>query len=229
MESQPPIDSTAKLNDGREIPLGLGVYLSPPGDVTKTLCWRPWRFLHAMTLAKIKRLQRYENTLAAADTSLAKLNTGYIDLLLLHSPLPGKKKRLKSYRALEELVKSGKVKSIGISNYGVQHLRELFQRLNPRLIRLRIFLINAGEPSSGTPVQKLNGFDDANLVPIAQKHNKTSAQVLIRWGLQHGLPKSVHNERITSNADAFNFHLDDADMGILDGLDENFVTGKVGY
>ena len=83
-----------------------------------------------------------------------------------------------------------------------------------------------------SPLAKAQRLDDASLVQIAQKHNKTSAQILIRWGLQHGfvsLPKSINKERIESNADVFNFHLDDADMGILDGLDENFVTGKVGY
>ena len=83
-----------------------------------------------------------------------------------------------------------------------------------------------------SPLAKARRLDDANLVPISQKHNKSSAQILIRWGLQHGfvsLPKSINSERIKSNADVFNFHLDDADMETLDRLDENFVTGKVGY
>ncbi|CAG8499305.1 1119_t:CDS:2 [Paraglomus brasilianum] len=215
MESQLSINSTAKLNDGREIPLlGLGVYLSPPGDVTKnavlTALAAGYRHVDTATLYRneadvgeailardspprdevfvttkiLNAHQGYENTLAAADTSLVKLKTGYIDLLLLHSPLPGKKKRLESYRALEELVKSGKVKSIGVSNYGIHHLRELFEtnpEIKPAVNQIEVHpwcrrqeLTDFCEANSivveaYSPLAKAQRLDDASLVQIAQK------------------------------------------------------------
>jgi diketogulonate reductase-like aldo/keto reductase len=67
----------------------------------------------------------YENTKAAIETSLAKWGHGYIDLYLIHSPLPGTKKRLEAWRAIEEAIEAGKIKSGGVSNYGVHHLQEL--------------------------------------------------------------------------------------------------------
>ncbi|CAG8516924.1 17886_t:CDS:2, partial [Racocetra persica] len=186
--------------------------------------------------------QGYESTLKAAETSLEKLQTGYIDLLILHSPLPGPEKRAESYKALQELVKRGLVKSIGVSNYGVKHLKELLDsnpeikptlnqvEIHPWLARSDIvsfcnehnIVVEAYSPL--TRGQKLN---DPTLVRIAKEYGKTPAQILIRWGLQHNyvtLPKSVSKERIIENANVFDFKIKQDDMETLDSLDEYLVV-----
>ncbi|CAG8465749.1 3561_t:CDS:2 [Racocetra fulgida] len=215
------IDSTITLNDGNKIP-------APSGKTTQqAILWA---------------LEGYESTLKAAETSLEKLQTGYIDLLILHSPLPGPEKRAESYKALQELVKRGLVKSIGVSNYGVKHLKELLDsnpeikptlnqvEIHPWLARSDIvsfcnehnIVVEAYSPL--TRGQKLN---DPTLVRIAKEYGKTPAQILIRWGLQHNyvtLPKSVSKERIIENANVFDFKIKQDDMETLDSLDEYLVV-----
>ncbi|SAM05242.1 hypothetical protein [Absidia glauca] len=185
--------------------------------------------------------QGYESTLSALETSLAKLKMDYVDLYLIHSPLRGKKLRLDSWKALEELKRSGKAKNIGVSNFGVHHLQQLLDHceIKPAVNQIEItpylqrndiakfcqehdILIEAYSPL--TRGEKLQ---DAPLVSVAEHYNKSTAQVLIRWALQKGyvpLPKSVTKSRIVSNADVFDFTLSEEDMAVLDSLDEHFVT-----
>ncbi|KAJ8659795.1 hypothetical protein O0I10_004388 [Lichtheimia ornata] len=259
------------LNDGNAIPLvGFGVYNTRPGKETEqSVLWAldaGYRHIDTATIYENEKSvgdalkktnvpreeifvttklwdtsQGYQEAKAAFEKSITALGLDYIDLYLVHSPSPGKKLRLESWKALEEIQKSGKVKSIGVSNYGIHHLKELLEvctvkpavnqiEISPYLARTEIerfckehgILLEAFSPL--TMGEKLK---DDRLVAIAKKYNKTTAQVLIRWSIQHGyvpLPKSVHKERIESNAQVFDFEISEEDMKQLDKFDEYFVT-----
>ncbi|CAG8567777.1 15132_t:CDS:2 [Cetraspora pellucida] len=266
------MDSTITLNDGNKIPMiGLGLFKAPSGKTTQqAILWAlEARYRHFDTAAiygneedvgiaiansgipreeifvttKVWNTdQGYESTLKAAEKSLEKLQIDYIDLLILHSPLPGPKKRAESYKALQELVKRKLVKSIGVSNYGVKHLKELLDsnpEIKPTLNQIEIhpwltrsdivsfcnehnIIVEAYSPL--TRGQKLN---DPTLVRIAKEYGKTPAQILVRWGLQHNfvtLPKSVNKERIIENANVYDFEIKKEDMETLDSLDEYLVV-----
>ncbi|CAO3627813.1 unnamed protein product [Cunninghamella echinulata] len=183
----------------------------------------------------------YEKTKQALQTSLDKLGLDYVDLYLIHSPLPGKELRVASWKALEELKEAGKIKSIGVSNYGVHHLKELLDNctvkpvinqieITPYLRRDDIetycqehdIIIETFSPL--TMGLKLN---EKVLIDIGKQYSKSSAQVLIRWAIQRGyipLPKSVTPNRIKSNSELFDFILSEKDMTILNNLNEDFVT-----
>lgn len=173
---------------------------------------------------------------------MKNLQSGYIDLLLLHSPLPGPQKRAESYKALQELVKRGLVKSIGVSNYGVKHLQELLDS-NPEIkpavnqVEIHPWLTRSDIVSfcnkhnivveAYSPLTRGKKLNDPILTGIANKYGKTPAQILVRWGLQHNfviLPKSTKLERIIENANVFDFEIKKSDMETLDGLDEYLVV-----
>ncbi|CAG8470477.1 24225_t:CDS:2 [Dentiscutata erythropus] len=188
--------------------------------------------------------QGYESTLMAAETSLSKLQTSYIDLLLIHSPRPGPQKRIESYRALQELVKRGSVRSIGVSNYGVKHLKELIDtnpEIMPAVNQIEIHPWNNRKEiisycaehkiivEAFSPLTRGKKLNDSVLVNIAEKYNKSSAQVLIRWCLQNNfivLPKSTNKTRIADNTIVYDFVIEEEDMNILDNLDEHFVASS---
>ncbi|CAG8578618.1 26948_t:CDS:2 [Dentiscutata erythropus] len=172
----------------------------------------------------------YEQTLKAADSSLSKLQTSYIDLLLLHTPKCGPQKRAECFRALQELVKQGKVKSIGVSNYEVKHLKELIDS-NPETIpavnQIEIHPWNTRNDivtycakhnivmEAFAPLAKGKRLNDHVIIKIAEKYNKSTAQILIRWCLQNNfipLPKSVNKEHIIENTKAFDFEIEKEDM-----------------
>ncbi|KAI9306230.1 2,5-didehydrogluconate reductase [Cunninghamella echinulata] len=265
------VSSTIKLNDGNSIPcVGFGVYQSEAGFETENavLCALKDGYRHidtascyyneesvglAIKKSGIPRDQifvttklwdtdhGYEKTKQALQTSLDKLGLEYVDLYLIHSPLPGKELRLASWKALEELKEAGKIKSIGVSNYGVHHLKELLDNctvkpvinqieITPYLRRDDIetycqehdIIIETFSPL--TMGLKLN---EKELIDIGKQYSKSSAQVLIRWAIQRGyipLPKSVTPNRIKSNSELFDFTLSEKDMTTLNSLNEDFVT-----
>ncbi len=179
--------------------------------------------------------QGYESTLKAFDTSLKKLGLEYLDLYLIHWPVAGK--YVDTWRALLELYKQGKVRAIGISNFHVHHLKdilavsdvvpavnqiELHPLLNQKELRDFCKLHNIAV-EAWSPLMKGN-LDLPVLVEIGKKHNKTPAQVVLRWHLQHGIviiPKSVHDHRIRENAQIFDFSLSDKEMAQIDGLNKD--------
>jgi len=187
--------------------------------------------------------QGFESAIAACNSSLDKLGLDYVDLYLIHSPNPGRKKRKESWEALQQLVAEGKAKSIGVSNYGIHHLEELLgsnPTIRPAVNQIEVHpwltrteLINFCKDNqivveAYSPLTKGRKLNDPTLVKISKKYDKTPAQVLVRWGLQHGLvvlPKSEQLNRIQENADVFDFDLSDKDMETLDALDEYLVTG----
>jgi len=182
----------------------------------------------------------YNAALAAGNESAAKLGT-YIDLFLLHSPHQPSA-RLDFWRAMQELQRLGVAKSIGVSNFGVHHLRELAERAlaTPAVnqIELHPFLrqdaIEAACAEKGivvqaySPLAKAQRLGHPAVKAVAARLGVSAARVLVRWSVQRGyvaLPKSVTPARIAENADVFGFVLSTEDMQVLDGLDEHFTTG----
>jgi diketogulonate reductase-like aldo/keto reductase len=181
----------------------------------------------------------YDETLRACDRSLARLGVERVDLYLVHWPV--QQVRHETWRAMERLHADGKARAIGVSNYTIRHLEELLGRAKvpPAVnqVELHPFLAQhqlvAWCERHGTaveayaPLVKARRMDDPGLLRVARKHGRTAAQVLVRWGIEHGfvvIPKSVRRERIRENADVFGFSLDREDLAALDGLDEGYRT-----
>ncbi|MFF2499907.1 aldo/keto reductase [Peribacillus sp. NPDC058075] len=185
--------------------------------------------------------QGYETTLQAFDDSLNRLGLEYLDLYLIH--WPGKDKYLETWRALEKLYKDGKVKSIGVSNFHVHHLENLLANsevkpvvnqieLHPLLTQVEIREYCAKHEikvESWSPLGRGNLLEEPTINHIAKKHGKSSAQVLIRWHLQHDLvviPKSITSSRIEENAQVFDFSLSLNEMNQIDALNKNERFGS---
>jgi diketogulonate reductase-like aldo/keto reductase len=193
----------------------------------------------------------YDATLHAFEKSAGKLGVEQIDLLILHQALPSAFDRtLEAYRALETLLADGKVRAIGVSNFMVDHLSELLGRarvipavnqieVHPYFVQQEVqafgaehgILTQAWSPIGGITFYRDSGHSSALEDPvigrIARAHSKSPAQVMLRWGLQHGrsvIPKSVRPDRIAENADVFDFELSADEMTAIDGLD----TGRRG-
>ncbi|KAG0369823.1 hypothetical protein BGZ54_008721 [Gamsiella multidivaricata] len=187
--------------------------------------------------------QGFESAISACELSLEKLGLDYIDLYLIHSPNPGPERRNDSWKALQKLVALGKVKSIGVSNYGVHHLKELLGsnptirpvvnqiEVHPWLTREEIVSFCESQHiavEAYSPLSRGHKLEDPMLGKIAAKYSKSPAQVLVRWSLQKGyivLPKSAHKDRIEQNADVFDFDLADGDMNVMDSFNEGYVSG----
>ena len=184
--------------------------------------------------------QGYDSALRALDASLGRLGLDYVDLYLIHWPVAGK--RRESWRALEKAFADGKAKAIGVSNYMVPHLRDVLDHavVKPHVnqIELTPFLQRRDTRAlcaehgivveAYSPLTRGQRLDDPVLGAIAKAVQRTPAQVMLRWGIQHGhviLPKSVTRSRIEENAALFDFTLDAAQLAKLDALDEGLATG----
>ncbi|WIL35125.1 glyoxal/methylglyoxal reductase [Bacillus stercoris] len=184
--------------------------------------------------------QGYETTLAAFEKSLERLQLDYLDLYLIH--WPGKDKFKDTWRALEKLYKDGKIRAIGVSNFQVHHLEELLKdaeikpmvnqvEFHPRLTQkeLRDYCKKQGiQLEAWSPLMQGQLLDNEVLTQIAEKHNKSVAQVILRWDLQHEvvtIPKSIKEHRIIENADIFDFDLSQEDMDKIDALNKDERVG----
>lgn len=184
--------------------------------------------------------QGYESAHKAFDDSLERLGLDYVDLYLIHWPVAGKFND--SWRALEEIYESGRAKAIGVSNFHQHHLEELMQtakikpmvnqiELHPTLtqVELRDYLTKEGiAVEAWSPLGQGKILQKPTLVEIGQRHNKTAAQVIIRWHLQNDIvviPKSVHENRIKENYDVFDFELNADEMQQINGLNINERLG----
>jgi len=193
----------------------------------------------------------YDETLHGFEKSAGKLGVDQVDLLILHQALPSAFDRtVEAYRALETLLTEGRVRAIGVSNFMVDHLTQLLDRATvvPAVNQIEVhpyfaqadvqafgaeqgILTQAWSPIGGITFYRdgehTSTLNDPVIVGIAQAHDKTPAQVMLRWGLQHGrsvIPKSTKPERIAENIDVFDFELTGDELAAIDGLD----TGRRG-
>ena len=264
------ISSAVKLWNGVEIPvLGLGVYKAKDGEEVVTAIHNAFEagyrlidtasFYHneagvgkAVKTANIPREEifvttkvwnddhGYDNTLKAFEKSLSESGLEYIDLYLIHWPVPGK--YLETWKALEHLYREGKVRAIGVSNCLEHHLQEIMEHgeikpmlvqneFHPRLVQqdlLDFCKENEIQYEAWSPLMRGQILENDLLKKVAKKHKKTVAQVVLRWHLQKdvvAIPKSVHKERIWENADVFDFELSGEEMEQIDELDKEERTG----
>lgn len=188
--------------------------------------------------------QGYDNTLKAFDKSLGKLGLDYIDLYLIHWPTPAQGLFIETWKAFEELYKSGRVKAIGVSNFQTHHLDELLAvaTIKPVVNQVELHpyfpqteLREYGKQhdiaiESWSPIGGRGGalLKEPVLQEIGQKHGKSPAQIVIRWHIQNDLvviPKSVHKQRIEENINVFDFELDQADMMAVNSLETGVRVG----
>lgn len=188
----------------------------------------------------------YDATVAALQDSLDKFGFDYLDLYLIHSPSDCEKKRLESWKALEDAQKSGKVKSIGVSNFGESHMKHILEHgtvvpavnqvevhpFCPRDDLVELCKSHGVLIEAYSPLARGNKLQDETVCAIAQKHNREPAQVLLNWNAvvkkNVVLPKSMTPSRIRSNSQVFDFALDAEDIAALEKLgEENYVTGSL--
>ena len=186
--------------------------------------------------------QGYDATLRAFDDSLRRLGFDYVDLYLIHWPVPAKDLYVETWRAFEKLYADERVRALGVSNFTVAHLERLIAEtevaptvnqveLHPRLQQelLRAFDADHGIVTEAwSPLARGGVLDDPVIERLAATHGKTPAQVVLRWHLQLGnvvIPKSVTPSRIRENIDVFDFSLAEADMAAIVGLDAGERVG----
>lgn len=259
------LNSKAILNNGVKIPiLGLGVYQLPLGitfQVVKYALGIGYRHIDTARLygnevdvgkaireSRIPREeifvttkvwvsdQGYDSTLKAFEGSLQRLGLSYVDLYLIHWPVQGK--IVETWKAMIKILKDGKSRSIGVSNYSIDEIQKTIQssEIVPSInqIEFHPFLYQKGmlqfcnnnniQVEAYSPLTRGIKLNDPTIIKMAKKYGKTSAQILIRWGLQHGLvviPKSIHKNRILENSQVFDFNIETRDMILLDSLNEN--------
>ena len=185
----------------------------------------------------------YDKALRAFDASMARLGLDYLDLYLIHWPVPRQDKYADAWRALCSLAGDGRVRAIGVSNFTQAHLTRIIEdsgvvpavnqvELHPRFAQAPLRAFDAGHgiaTEAWSPLGQGKGLlDDPVLAKIAAAHGRTPAQVVLRWHLQLGnvvIPKSVTASRIAENIDVFGFELSGDDIAAIDGLD---AGGRIG-
>lgn len=177
----------------------------------------------------------YEEARKSVEESLRKLQTDYLDLMLLHQPFND---YYGAYRALEDMYEEGKLKAIGVSNFYPDRLVDLasFTKIPPMVNQIETHVLNQRQEDhtwmekykvaheAWAPFGEGRGglFENETLKDIGRKYGKTTAQVMLRWNIQRGvivLPKSTHKERMVQNMDVFDFSLTQEDMGAIAALD----------
>ena len=185
----------------------------------------------------------YDSTIEACKQSLQRLGLTYIDLYLIHWPVHGvNNNSVEVWKAMVHLLREGKARTIGVSNFAIDDLKQILNdsdvvpavnqvEFHPFLYQKNLlsFCEKSGiQLEAYSPLTRGKRLNHPTIVDIAKKYdNKSPAQILIRWSLQHNLvviPKSIHEERILENSQVFDFELRDEDMKFLDSLNENLQT-----
>src|SRR5581483_5727225 len=185
----------------------------------------------------------YDNALRACADSRERLGFEYIDLYLIHWPLPARDRYVETWRALIDLQRDGSVRSIGVSNFHPAHLRRIIDEtgvvpavnqieLHPYLVQSELRRADTEHgiaTEAWSPLARGGALlREQTLTALAEKYGRTPAQLVIRWHLQLGtivIPKSVTPARIVENADVFDFELDEDDMDAITALDRGERTG----
>jgi 2,5-diketo-D-gluconate reductase A len=259
---------TVALHDGIEIPqLGFGVFLVPPEDtqeVVEEALGTGYRHIDtaaaygnekgvgaALSSSGLARedvfvttklwntSQGFDSTLAAFEKSLGRLGMDYIDLYLIHWPVPSRDLFLETWGAFEQIYEEGRARTIGVSNFRIEDLERLEKEahrrptvnqieLHPRLQQRELRAWHAEHEiatEAWSPLAQGELLSDSTIGEVAARYGMTPAQVILRWHLQIGnvvIPKSVTSERIRDNFEIFDFELGDGDMQAIERLD----TGK---
>jgi diketogulonate reductase-like aldo/keto reductase len=187
--------------------------------------------------------QGYDSTLRAFDASIERLGVDYVDMYLIHWPMPKVGKFVDTWKAFEKLYADKRIRAIGVSNFTVPHLEALLAQaeivpavdqieLHPRLSQPEIRAYCEAHDikvESYSPI--MHGgevLEDPVIKRIAEAHGKSPAQVVLRWHIQHGLiviPKSVNPERIRENIAIFDFELALEEMEVIDAMNTNTRVG----
>ncbi len=180
--------------------------------------------------------QRKKRTFEAFEESLERLETDYVDLYLIHWPVAGH--YIETWQAMENIYRSGRAKSIGVSNFLVNHLEDILRvgsvvpsanqmEFHPFLVQpelLKFCQDNNIQMEAWSPLMQGHIVSVQAVQEIAEKYNKTPAQITLRWNLQHKvvtIPKSVNPSRIIENTQIFDFELSQEDMNNIDALDQS--------
>ncbi len=185
--------------------------------------------------------QGYDKTLLAFEHSLKQLKTDYVDLYLIHWPVKSKYKD--TYRAMEQLYSSGRVKAIGVCNFNIEQLEDLMEHSNivpainqvemhPHLSQselLKFANTHKIQLEAWRPIMMGEVMDIPKLVEIGEAHKKSPVQITLRWLIQRGvavIPKSVTPQRIVHNFEIFDFELTNEEMAVIEGLNKNRHLGE---
>jgi 2,5-diketo-D-gluconate reductase A len=264
---------TIQLNEGFGIPqLGFGVFQIPAEDTARVVgdafaagyrhIDTAWGYMNeagvgeAVATSGISRedlfvttkvwnsFQGRDKTLESFDASLTALGFDYLDLLLIHWPAPENGRYVETWETFVELRDSGRVRSIGVSNFQPDHIGRIVEatgvvpalnqiELHPyfqqRMLR-NFHDLHGIVTEAWSPIARGRVADDAAIKTIAAAHGRTPAQITLRWEIQHGIvviPKTVTPERIIANIDVFDFELGSDEMAAIDALDD-VASGRMG-
>ncbi|KAI7568675.1 Aldo/keto reductase [Hortaea werneckii] len=227
------IDSAQMYHNEREVGHAILDYLNTHPELKR-------EDIHYTT--KLASNGTYDRARASIKKSVKECGLGYIDLFLLHSPYGGKQARLESWRAVEDAIRDGEVRSGGVSNFGEKHITELLTstpRIKPAVNQIELHPFNPHPALTAlctshsirleayAPLARALRMTHPTIVALSKKYACTPAQLLVRWSCQMGfvpLPKSVRRERIEENAMVSGFEIAEEDMRELGGLDEGLVT-----
>ncbi|AMY17603.1 MULTISPECIES: aldo/keto reductase [Nocardiaceae] len=266
---------TVSLNDGRSIPqLGFGVFQIEPentADAVRTAIEVGYRHLDTAQMygneaetgqgvrdsgvdrdqvwitSKLNNgFHRPDDARRSFDETLEKLGTDYVDLFLIHWPLPTRYDGdyVSTWKVLEEFQRDGRARSIGVSNFQVPHLEKLAAETDtvPAVNQIEVHPYFGNEQvraygsehgiatEAWSPIAQGKVLDDPELERIAKDVGKSTAQVTLRWHIQRGdivFPKSVTRERVEANFDIFDFELDDRQIQEISALDKG-EDGRTG-
>lgn len=274
---------TVRLNNGVEMPLlGLGAMTVAPPDQsfeaveaalrsgyrlidTAAAYMNEDRVGEAIRQSGLKRSEvfvttklwisdyGYDRALHGFERSLRKLGLDYVDLYLLHQPVPTEfGDTAEAYRAAEKLLADKRVRAIGVSNFSAKHIDDLMRtaKVTPALNQIELhpffsqreLVVELGRrgivPQAWSPLGGINRYTPGasgqdplrspTIRSIAAQHGKTPAQVILRWHIEHGvspIPKSVRAERIAENSDVFDFKLTPEEVAAIDALDQGARSG----